>query len=478
MNILEEIITHKEYEVKMLKQVFQQMGRVFDMSIKRDFRFYEALQKQSALPKVIAEIKPRSPSRGQIFRKGDTVESITHMYDQFGVAAISVLTDTKFFGASMDNLVAARGLTDLPLLLKDFVIDEVQIHDACEHGADAVLLMRSVLDTETIQYFLDILSDRNMDALVEVHDKAELFDVLENTTARIIGINNRDLKTLEVNPTNFNMLLESIPQDLMKDDLIFVCESGLKNHGDVRQYAKNADAVLVGTGILTAARREETLLNIIGRPQVKICGITNLEDANAVAEQANAIGFLFAEESPRFIQREKAKEIATALRDEYFSAAPKIVGVFVNPTLKELEQYDFLDAFQLHGEETAEFCAEVKKSFPGKEVWKALQIKTEKDLEQMNEFINCDVVLLDAFSPEVRGGSGETIDLELLKKIPEYAEKDQKFFIAGGISAENVSDIVAACLPDGVDLVSSVEREKGVKDLKKLDAFFKTIQEI
>lgn len=475
MSILDEIVVYKRQEIAVLKYAFDEMGRIFDPDCKRNFAFSKALQKRKITPHLIAEIKPASPSEGKLFGPEDSVEKFAKLYENFGASAISVLTDTKFFGASMDNLVAARETTELPLLLKDFVIDEIQIHDACEHGADAVLLMRSILSSIEIQEFLDILKSKQMDALVETHTEAELIDVLENTTAKIIGINNRDLNTMEVHPEYGKNLLASIPEELTINRT-FIIESGLKSQSDVRRFANTAQGILVGTSIIRSADRAKTLRELRCQPQVKICGITQQEDALIAAEQANSLGFIFVENSPRFLSAEKAETITKYVRGEFFSAAPKIVGVFVNPTVSELKKYEFLDVFQLHGDETPEQCAAIQQAFPEQQIWKAIRVQEMSDLEKAKHYANCDCVLFDAYSAKSNGGTGKQIPLEILKKIPEILSPDQQFFIAGGVTSENLPEIIQSCLPDGIDLASGVESSPGKKDQKKLQNVFDTLK--
>jgi phosphoribosylanthranilate isomerase len=282
---------------------------------------------------------------------------------------------------------------------------------------------------------------------------------------------------MEIDLKNFETLLQNIPKELMVNR-IFICESGLETRSDIRLYAKHANAVLVGTGILLAADREQKLIDITAKPQVKICGITNQKDALLCSQNASYLGFVFVMESLRSITVKKAKEIIQKVRDEYFSAAPRMVGVFVNADSDELKKYDFLDVFQFHGEESPDFCERMQKQFPEKKIWKAIKIRQEKDLEELKKYTCCDAVLIDAFSKEARGGTGKQIPVTILEKISEYITTGQKFFVAGGVSSENITDIVRGCFPDGVDLVSSLEKEKGIKDTRKLEYFFSEIKKL
>lgn len=260
-NILGTIVKHKETEIFSALEFLEQKLS------KGEFLFSKKLRenKKNNVPHLIAEIKPASPSKGQIFREDDTVEKIAKMYEENGVSCISVLTDHKFFGASAENLKKARKIVDIPLLRKDFIIHPAQIFEARYLGADAVLLMKSVLSTEEIQKFLDICKRLGMDALVEVHDEAEFSEVIENTSAEIIGVNTRDLKTLTITPENFQNILDfgykKFPEKMRNK--IFVAESGISSAEDVQKYAKNSHAILVGTGILLSENREEKIRELV-----------------------------------------------------------------------------------------------------------------------------------------------------------------------------------------------------------------------
>ncbi len=193
---------------------------------------------------LIAELKRRSPSQGAIREGSDPVE-IARIYARHATA-ISVLTDAPFFGGSLETLAAVRRAVGVPLLMKDFVVSELQIHAGRRAGADAVLLMASLLPPDSIEILLAAARGLGMEALVEVHDAGELAEVL-GTSARIVGINNRDLTTLEIDLDNFDRLLPSIPPDR-----IVVAESGVETRADVERLRGRAHAVLIGTTLMRA----------------------------------------------------------------------------------------------------------------------------------------------------------------------------------------------------------------------------------
>lgn len=257
-DILGSIIKYKKKELFLSREYLDPRF----LRIKKGFTFREALKKQKNTPHVIAEIKPASPSKGQLFTNNDSVESIASLYETNGVSAISVLTDFSFFGATPQNIITANLKTTKPLLRKDFIINTSQIAEAAAIGASAVLLMRSVLTADRIETLIQYANTFEIDCLVEVHDSEELKDVLDNTSANIIGINNRNLKTLSIDPSTFERLFHQYKDHPRSKEIIWVCESGISSVSERNKYAKNADAVLVGTGILQNPNREKILLEL------------------------------------------------------------------------------------------------------------------------------------------------------------------------------------------------------------------------
>lgn len=213
--------------------------------------FRAALQRPTVA--VIAEVKRRSPSAGSIREDLDPGNRAA-LYAASGAAAISVLTDQRFFGGSMEDLRAAVGQCSLPVLRKDFIVDEVQILEARAAGASAVLLIVRVLGRSRLTALLRCAAELGLDALVEVHTEAELGVALD-TNAGIVGINSRDLDTLTIDVERAWTLIGRIPSDR-----VAVAESGIFGQSDVVRAAQaGADAVLIGTALSTA-QSPETLL--------------------------------------------------------------------------------------------------------------------------------------------------------------------------------------------------------------------------
>lgn len=211
------------------------------------YRFGQALRKPGI--SVISEIKKASPSKGIISEDFPYLD-IAGAYERAGADCISCLTEPKWFKGSDDIFAAVRAYTKLPMIRKDFVIDEYQIYQAKLLGADAVLLICALLDTETIARYLDICSKLKMDALVETHDEAEIESALK-AGAKIIGVNNRNLKDFSVDFSNAMKLREMIPETK-----VYVAESGVKSAEDAETIRRiGADAVLIGEALMRTEDR-------------------------------------------------------------------------------------------------------------------------------------------------------------------------------------------------------------------------------
>jgi indole-3-glycerol phosphate synthase len=221
---------------------------------RRDFR--AALER--AAPAVIAEAKKASPSKGILAESYDPA-AIARAYERGGAAALSVLTDEKFFAGSLDDLRAARAAVSLPVLRKDFIIDEFQILEAAAHGADAVLLIAAILDARQMRDFRELAAGHGMAALVEVHDAGELERAID-AGADLIGVNNRDLRTFEVTLETSLRLAGRMPAGALA-----VSESGIRSRADIDRLAgAGYRAFLVGEHLMKAADPAEALRALLG----------------------------------------------------------------------------------------------------------------------------------------------------------------------------------------------------------------------
>ncbi len=262
MSALEEILKNKKEELKLTKSSVPLSGlkaRLSDVKETRPFKVSVTRGRGEAL-KLIAELKKASPSEGRI-RDNFDVNEIIKTYDEKQVAAISVLTESRYFEGSLDYLNLARGKTKIPLLRKDFIVDNYQIYEARVNGADAVLLITAALDRSHMDDLLGLSKELSLDCLVEVHNHKELDQALRSG-ADIIGINNRDLVTLKTGINTTFELLKDIPAGK-----VIVSESGIHTREHVESLgAVDVDAVLVGTAIMKAEDIGGKIDELMGSP--------------------------------------------------------------------------------------------------------------------------------------------------------------------------------------------------------------------
>ena len=243
MTILDKIVSKKREEVAHL---LPQAGRIHEaVARRRDYRdFTAALRGRAGEMTLITEVKKASPSAGVIQPNFDPVR-IAQEYAAAGAATLSVLTDEKFFQGKLDYLRQIREVVSLPLLRKDFVIDELQVYESAGGGADAVLLIVAILDDAQLKNYRALAEHLQMVALVEVHNEEELARAL-NAGAALIGINNRDLKTFKVDLANTERIAALAPKDR-----VIVAESGIHTRADVeRVAAAGVNAILVGESLM------------------------------------------------------------------------------------------------------------------------------------------------------------------------------------------------------------------------------------
>ena len=221
MTILDKIIADKYKEVELKKGLISASAlEKYPLFDRATFSLADSIRSGST--GIIAEHKRRSPSR-DIINHSLNVQEVAKGYEAAGVSGISVLTDGKYFGGSLDDLLLARASVKLPLLRKEFIIDEYQIFEAKAYGADAILLIASVLEKEELESFSKLAKSLNLDVLLEIHNEEELQKSL-SANADMIGVNNRDLKTFKVSTEISKKLSKKIPEDFVK-----ISESGISS---------------------------------------------------------------------------------------------------------------------------------------------------------------------------------------------------------------------------------------------------------
>jgi len=262
--ILDRIVDVKKQEVAALATTFD-LARVRDelAQLPPTKGFANALRTTTNLVGLIAEVKKASPSKGIIRPDFDPV-AIAKIYDQAGADCLSVLTDVQFFQGSDDYLRAVRQVVDRPLLRKDFMIDEKQIYEARLMGADCILLIAAILSTAQMAEYRQLAAELGMDALVEVHDEAELASALD-AGADLLGVNNRNLKDFSVDLGTTGRLAQGLPAGTF-----LVSESAIVTHDDVQTVrAAGARAILVGETLMRDPLIAPSIDQLLGRVQTQ-----------------------------------------------------------------------------------------------------------------------------------------------------------------------------------------------------------------
>jgi indole-3-glycerol phosphate synthase len=272
VNILDKIVEEKKREVAKLPARLIAAGDLRDALLEHGERrdFISALKNPSRTTHhasriaLIAEVKKASPSAGVICKDFDPIK-IAKEYESAGASCLSVLTDEKFFQGSLDDLRQIRAAVKLPLLRKDFIIDERQILEAIEWGADAILLIVAILSDEQLQKFHSLAIEAGLAALVEVHDEAELERALTCSPA-LIGVNNRDLKTFKVDlGTTERLAAKLFSSPVARHSPLLVAESGIHTRADVDRLKKcGANAILVGESLLRGGISQSKIRELIG----------------------------------------------------------------------------------------------------------------------------------------------------------------------------------------------------------------------
>lgn len=480
--ILDKIIEATKIRVAQEKQVESPDSvKAAALALPADtgFPFEAALRQQDF--NFICEVKKASPSKGIIAEHFPYLD-IAKEYEVAGAAAISVLTEPDFFKGDKKYLQEIASAVKIPVLRKDFIIDEYQIYQAKVWGASAILLICACLDVPMLTKFRELADSLGLSSLVEAHDEHEVQMAID-CGARIIGVNNRNLKDFTVDVQNSVRL-----RNLVQDDVIFVSESGLETPEDIQVLRDNNIGVaLMGETFMRSPNKVEKLAYLYGptyyTPKVKMCGISKVETIPAVVEaKPDYMGLVFAP-SKRQVTVDQAKTLVEELHKQYTKRYNngaeqsnddeiKTVGVFVNETLDNLVTIATevnLDVVQLHGDEDEAFIQSLKER-TNVEVWKAVQIRSAADAEAWIDS-SADMLLFDAYHKDERGGTGEVFDWSSLDEF------ERPFMLAGGIDSTNVARAIRTVRPYGIDISSGIETE-GVKDDEKIKAFTNIVRTI
>lgn len=458
-NILEQIVANRRLEIAQLKEALPLASFIDDLTpSKKDL--YQALTRTAEKPYAgfILECKKASPSKGLI-REDFNVAEIAGIYDNYA-AGISVLTEHKYFQGDFSYLKTVSDSVKCPVLNKDFFFDSYQVYLARHYGADAILLMLSVLSDDEYNALAAVARSLNLAILTEVSTEEER-DRAIALNAKLIGINNRNLRDLSTDISRTFDLAPTIP-----DDRIVISESGIYNNAQVRELAPAVDGFLVGSSVMAEADIDLACRQLIFGHN-KVCGLTQPEHASfAIAAGAEFGGLIFADKSPRCVDKAQAKAIVSQ------NPSLQYIGVFVNhPPAVVLELAEELQLFavQLHGEESQEYIDNLRKELNDNcQIFKALPV--ELNVPTLPK--NVDHIVLDGKN----AGSGQAFNWQALAE----SEQDlSRCFLAGGLQLDNITQACAQLTNQelfGLDINSGVESSPGIKCRDKLQQVFAQIR--
>lgn len=485
-DILSEIVAHKRIEVERMKA-------------ETPMRHIEAAATEMSdgpLPSlraaltnsrtgIIAEFKRRSPSKGWIKEDG-RADVIPTEYQRNGAAAVSILTDEAYFGGADAYVTEARkaGLT-LPVLYKNFVIDEYQLYEARLCGASAVLLIAAVLSRSECSRLIGIAHGLGLEVLLEMHGEDEAdYAGLEPD---VCGVNNRNLGTFVTDVANSFRMAVLLPKDACK-----VSESGISDpHTIISLRQAGYRGFLIGEQFMKSEHPGEELGRFIhaiesGRDKqhempfiIKVCGLTDPRNVlDVINAGANTTGFIFYKNSPRYVSPERMDAICRAIdgisdKDK----RPRRVGVFVNaPTcdiVTAVRRYA-LDCVQMHGQEDARQLSEIREAVRTEcgrdiKIIKAISVESREDVATYKKYDGtADIMLFDTKGRAV-GGNGKRFDWEILKTY----DGRLPFILSGGISPCDAAETARLNIPQlaGIDLNSRFEVSPGIKDAASVARF-------
>ncbi len=421
-------------------------------------RFVEAIRSG---PAIIAEIKQRSPSAGLLLPEAPRrIEEVARAYRRGGAAALSVVVEQDHFGGDPSWIPRAKAAARLPVLMKDFVLDEVQLDLARSVGADAVLLIVAALSDGELARLRRAARERGLAVLVEAHDAEEVRRALA-VSPEAVGVNARDLRTFSVDLAAVESAGREVPSSVLR-----VAESGVKTAGDVTRLARAGfGAVLVGETLLRSGDGAKALRYLLGRgtTEVKVCGLTREEDVEScLALGVDWIGLVFSPRSPRRVTPDRARALAERAR-----GAKGVVAVFAGNTSEEIRAVaGFVRP------DAAQLCDPPGTAEPpaGPAVWQTVAVGRDP-LEEALSWPG-DALHFDSAVAGRSGGTGAAFDWSLILRL----RVRRPFVLAGGLDAANVRAAIRAAHPFAVDVATGVESSPGIKDRAKLAAFVEEVR--
>ncbi|KAI8984503.1 indole-3-glycerol phosphate synthase-domain-containing protein [Mycotypha africana] len=529
-SILNRIYAQRINDVQAAKEVpgqsMEDLKKLLDLHVAPPLQDVVSRLSQQK-PALLAEVKRASPSKGNIDATANAAEQALQ-YAEAGASVISVLTEPKWFRGTIHDMRQVReAVSHLPnrpcILRKDFIVDRYQILEGRLYGADTILLIVAMLSDDDLHDLYNYAKSLGMEPLVEVNNAEEMARA-NALGAKLIGVNNRNLHSFDVDMETTSRLVEMVPKGTLLCAL-----SGITGRKDVEVYMnQGVHGVLVGEALMKAWNLQEFVKELLGvekknllpkekssiQSLVKICGISSVEAAvEAATAGADMIGLIFAERSKRKVSIETAKTIVQSLRSlnisrkstlsisdesssdwfqinrrllENRSRLPLVVGVFVNQSIEHMSQIALdvgLDLIQLHGTEAVEIAR-----FLPVPVIKAFHI--DSNTFNMNQMPNITqpgghhYVLLDAKVPSLpsdqQGGQGVKFDWTIARDIVQHRQckstkHDFPIILAGGLDPSNVVSAIQRVKPWIVDVSSGVETD-GIKDLFKIREFVRVVK--
>jgi tryptophan synthase beta chain len=448
---------------------------------------------------LIAELKRASPSAGRIVAPGDDIVARARAYEAGGAAAISVLCEPHWFGGSVEDLRRVRAAVAIPVLAKDFVVEAVQLPILRAAGADLVLLLAVLHPAKRLARLVVQALELGLEPLVEAHDARELERALASD-ARLIGVNNRDLRTLEVDVERAGRLRELVP-----DDRLVIAESGVRDPSTITRWrALGFDGALVGEALMRAAdptagaaafvaagQNPNDPANVARRPLVKICGVTDADGVlAAIRADADAIGLNVVPGTPRALGLDEAASLARLIRSASgASGRPRIVAVTADATAEHMTGLIAAidpDVVQLSGSESVEAASRISRrtwkvlhlppaATSGKG-WEASPVASSELIARGRAYLAGGVerLLLDTAAGPHPGGTGQ----RAAERLSAAVARELPVVLAGGLDPANVAGAVRAIPLVGVDVASGVERprlpgERPTKDPQRVALFAK-----
>ncbi|GAA8365240.1 bifunctional indole-3-glycerol-phosphate synthase TrpC/phosphoribosylanthranilate isomerase TrpF [Helicobacter pylori] len=454
-SVLENILKDKLLEVSVLKK-----NHTLPININpsdRDFK-KALLEKKTSF---ILECKKASPSKGLI-RKDFDLLKIAKTYEKFA-SCISVLADSKYFLGSYENIKMVSQHSIKPILCKDFIIDAFQIKLARMMGANAVLLMLSVLDDKNYSELFNLAKSLNMSMLTEVSNQQEIKRLLK-LQYDIIGINNRDLHTLTTDINNTLKLRSLLPKDVL-----VVSESGIHSHAQIKALAPYVNGFLVGSSLMKEKDLKKACVKLI-LGENKVCGLTKIKDAKAVYKNHFIYGgLIFEKSSPRYIKPKEALKITKAVKKLDF------VGVFVKNKIKKIQKIAKkldLKAVQLYGYSQKEI-AQLKKSLPKTcAIWQVVSVQVGSVMNANDlapKAKEASLILYDTKGDKM-GGNGVSFDWCVLENVKT------PFMLAGGLNLDNIQKALKVKAL-GLDFNSGLETSPGIKNKDTIKRLARILRE-